>query len=300
MFEISSSLIKKFIYKGNEIDHCPKRVYHTTVKRDYPENESEAMRSGQFFETKCIGSTRDGVRVIDLPRKELSKKQKKENEIEWEKGLAPIHYGEKTIDQIRIEDQVMVFKQKVKKYMMVIDSFNTQVELRYKLNDQFTLVGHPDIFPTPVMTNSGLKVFCIDLKLTKDIDNTFGDFCWGEPERMDNTQGLIYQFLIKSLNENDNPHLSELLTKPLLSMCNNGLVEFRYWVFGYGNRSMRDKFVPVRYDKMDDVEIKERIRRTVRIVDGYETYGWKTNPKHSLCHDCPLKTICSDYDDFNN
>lgn len=300
MFEIRPSLIKQFIYKGNDIEHCPARVYGTYIHPTLDIKETESMIDGQFFETLCIGRTKDGIRVSDLPRKSLSKKQQQENMIEWEKGLAPIHWGEKTVDQIRIEQQVLVFKQKVKKYMMVIEDFNTQTELRMRLSDDFMFVGHPDIFPTPVMTKDGLIVACIDLKLTKDIDNTFGDFCWGDPDRMDNTQGLSYQYLIKNLSLKDNEHLSELLTPQLLSMCNNSLVTFRYWVFGYGNKSMRDKFVPVTYGKLEEIEIKQRIRKTMTLVEQYETYGWKTNPKHSLCHNCPLKDVCNDYDDFNN
>ena len=300
MFEISPSLIKKFIYKGNDVEHCPARVYGTYIKPTLDISSSESMIDGQFFETMCIGSTRDGHRVIDLPRKALSKRQIQENMVEWEKGLAPIHWGEKTVDQIRIEQQVLIFKQKVKKYMMVIEDFNTQTELRLKVSDDFVLTCHPDIFPTPVMTKDGLIPACIDLKLTKDIDNTFGDFCWGDPERMDNTQGIGYQYIIKHLNEKDNEHLADLLTPQLLSMCNNSKVTFRFWVFGYGNKSMRDKFVPVPYGKMEEVEFNERLRKTMRLVGNYETYGWNTNPKHALCHDCPLKDICNDYDDFNN
>jgi hypothetical protein len=281
MFEISPSLTKKFIYKGNDVEHCPARVYGTYIKPTLDIKETESMLDGQFFESLCIGRTRDGVVVDDLPRKQNKTK-------------------DKTVDQIRIEQQALVFKQKVKKYMMVIEDFNTQTELRMKLSDDFVFVGHPDIFPTPVMTKDGLKVACIDLKLTKDIDNTFGDFCWGDPDRMDNTQGLGYQYLIKNLTLKDNEHLSELLTPQLLSMCNNSLVTFRYWVFGYGNKSMRDKFVPVEYNKLAEIEIKERIRKTMTLVGQYETYGWNTNPKHALCHDCPLKDVCNDYDDFNN
>ena len=37
------------------------------------------------------------------------------------------------------------------KRMLVLNDYNTQVELKLKLNEEFGLIGHIDMFPTAVM-----------------------------------------------------------------------------------------------------------------------------------------------------
>lgn len=278
MFYISPSLIKKFFNKGNEVDYCPRRIMDTYINPVEEVKTTLSMESGRFFESLCLGRTRDGEVVDDLNRKKN---------------------GTKTIDQVRIEEQALVFKQKSKKYMMIIDDANTQTEINLKLNDEFTLQGHPDIFPTPVITKDGLKMACFDLKLTKDIDCEFLPFCWGRPDLMDHTQGIGYIYIIENISLGDNEHLSEILTPSVIRLCNANEFVFRYWVFSYGAKGLTDKFVPITYDAHAKNEFKELLRKTMSLIEYNDKTGWKTNPCYKLCNDCPLKATCSDYDVFN-
>lgn len=300
MFWISPSLIKKFFKKGNEIEYCPSRVMNTFISPVVRDVSSESMLYGQFFESLCIGRTRDGICVDDLPRKKLPKKLEEENDaiLQSTDGLI-LHKGEKTVDQLRIEQQALVFKQLSKKYMMMVEDFNTQTEIRMILNSEFGLQGHPDIFPTPILTKKGLKMVGVDLKLTIDTSTEFGDFCWGRPELMDNTQGWIYKHIIKNIKAEDNPHLSDVLIESVISMCHADEVNFYYWVFGYSPKSLNNKFVPVKYDKFAEQETKELIRKTMSIIEMQDKLGWATKPSYKVCNDCPLKKECSDYDEFN-
>lgn len=299
MFAISPSLIKKFFRKGNEIEYCPSRVMNTFISPVVEDSTSESQLYGQFFESLCIGRTRNGVCVNDLPRKKLLYKQKLENERLFEQGLSPIHLGEKTVDQIRIEQQSLVFKQLCKKYMMVIEDFNTQTEIRHVLNSEFVLVGHPDIFPTPILSRGGLRMVGIDLKLTIDTSSEFGDFCWGRPELMDQTQGWMYKYIINNIKPEENTHLSDILIDSVVNMCHQNEVNFYYWVYGYSPKSLNNKFVPVKYDKHAELETKELIRKTMSIVEFNDKKGWPAIPSYKVCNDCPLKTTCKEYDPLN-
>jgi hypothetical protein len=301
MFWISPSLIKKFFYRGNEIEYCPRRIMDTYINPIHEDITTESMLNGKYFESLCIGSTRDGSVVTDLPRKQLTKRQIDENERYLSVGEQPIHIGEKTIDQVRIEQQSLVFKQLAKKYMMTIEPFNTQTEIRLKLNDEFGVEGHPDIFPTPLLSKKlGLIMAWFDLKLTLDLNSEFGNFCWGRPELMDHTQDQGYEYIIRNINTKDNEHLGDILIPSVLNMCHAGAIKGYYWVFSYSNKSMSNKPVPVNYDKHAENEIKELLRKTMSKIEYYDKLNWPTRPNYNVCLTCPLKKECNDYDEFNN
>jgi len=108
-YYINSSLIKKFLKKGTEIDYCAAKVYALYIAKTHKSLPTESMLKGLFFETGCIGATQNGEGVYDLPRNKKT--------------------GAKSIDQIRLEQQIQVFKSMYKEHDIRIEKDNIQLKL---------------------------------------------------------------------------------------------------------------------------------------------------------------------------
>ncbi len=288
-YNISQSLIKKFLRKGDEIPICPKNIYETVIDPEVETPPTEPMLKGSYFETLTLGSGRGGHKTLDLPRKRLTKKQEAENVLREEKGEDAI-LGGKRLDQIRIEEQAERFKILRAQRQIVISEFNTQVRIykKWEENPSIFLRGELDIFPTPVLGRDGLQMAIIDIKLTQKIDNDFGDYCWGAPEHMDHIQGQMYHYLIRDVDYSINKDLREIVTQPVKEMIARNDVLFLYWVFSYGSGDLRDKFVRYDWDKNKEAEFKQSVRRTISIIEDNEAKGWLAEPEYERCNKCPI------------
>lgn len=258
--EISSSLVSRFFSKWGDKEHCPYQVYRTSILRDVDDDSLRRME-GRYFETQCLGATAFGEEH-DLPR---------------------LKNGEKSTAHKRIDAQVMQFELQRRNYMVDVNKFNTQVVLKLRLNDDFIFVGHLDLFPTAILdpdTNTFSMAF-IDLKLAQDSQNTWGDFCWGNPHNITPTQMVGYHVLIRNM---ENP-LNDLEGYPdsVLAMKDN--VRGYYWVFGYNKGGFNPIEVTYTPDKV--AEFRENLRRTMNLVNLYEQKGWEPTPG-GLCDKCPV------------
>ena len=293
-YTISQSLIKKFLDKGDERIICPKNVYYTKIAPEEEIPPTRPMMDGSYFETLALGSGRGGEKTLDLPRKQLTIKQERENRIRVEKGLEPI-LGQKSIAQIRIEEQAERFKLLCAQYQIVVTEYNTQVPIlkRWEEDEEIMLSGELDIFPTPILGKFGLNMAIIDLKLTGKINNDFGDFCWGSPEHMDHIQAQMYHYLIRNIDFSLNKGLKNLVTQPAINIISGNAVLFLYWVFSYGSGVLGDKFVRYDMNHLKFAEMHESIRKTVAAIEKYEEEGWPADPEYERCAGCPL-TNCAE------
>lgn len=261
MFWISQSLIKEFFTKWGDREHCPHRVYRTRILDDYGE-DTLSMEKGKYFETQCIEGTAWGE-VNDLPRK---------------------RNGDKTADHVRIDDAILLFRKIARDKMLSLNEYNTQVELKMKLNSEFGLHGHLDIFPTSFLEDGEFILAFIDLKLTMDITSEWGDYCWGKPQFLDTTQLICYHTLVRHLNNdlNDFQNYPDLV----LESAEKGLIRGFYWVFGY----KKEGFLPleVEYTEMKMSEFRENLRRTMSLINLYTQQNWPKTPG-KVCHKCPVK-----------
>lgn len=296
---LTQSLVSRFLYKGEEREtFCPSKTYHIDMIHSH-HYRTASMLNGSFFETLCIGSGTGGRVTDDLPRKRLVKARELENIKRKETGLPEVK-GDKTMDQIRIEQQVQRFKLLSAKYQVTVEpKGNTQVRIivPWHKNPEIYLSCEFDIFPTAIITNEGLKLAIIDLKLTADINVTFGEYCWGAPEFMDLIQAYMYHYCARQvINHVDtNPNMVELLTKPAVNLIQQNQLEFYYWVFNYKKEELQDKLVKVVWDATKEQEFHEAIRKTVSLIEFYETQSWPTKPQYKLCKectvfDCPART----------
>lgn len=287
-FKINQSTIKKFISRGSEIPHCPQRIYKSYILREFPDPTSLAMLKGKFFESCAIGGVaHGGDSILDLPRKRPLKKDLLKN---------PNAIGAKTTDQVRIEEQVDVFKQKAEKYGIIYNEYNTQTKIykRWHEDPSIILTGELDLFPTIIKYKGSWYLTIIDLKLTANITSTFGDFSWGDFNSMDHLQGQHYQYLLKDLdfdlNDELNPgnHLRELLNKERLQMINDGMLLFIYWVFDYKPK-YNDMFKPYIMHSIDWHHYHETIRKAVSMLEFMKSQNYPCNPG-PLCETCSVKT----------
>jgi hypothetical protein len=300
-FPINQSIIRTFLHNGEEREYCFRRIYLTKIIRTLKEAPSEPMLYGKYFETKCLGKS-SGYDVKDLPRKALTKKVIAENAVRKVEGKPPLQ-GEKYLDHIRVDDQILRFDALVKQYKIIITKENVQVPILtvWDQDPDVLLSAELDVFPTTILLpdetdNNIVKMFAaiIDLKLTADINATYGEYCYGNPAYLDLIQAKMYHYVVRNINKKLNPTLSGLITNTVQSLIDKNLIQFLLWIFNYKKDVLEDKFIRVSWDKNKEAELHESIRKTVSTLEMGEKLDWPTNPVFHLCkscpwHDCPDK-----------
>jgi hypothetical protein len=211
--------------------------------------------------------------------------------------------------QRRILSQVRRFDIKCATHQIsVIKGINTQVKLykQFKENERVILEGTLDLCPTTLLfrkehpkTKHKMNLGTVDLKLTSHIDNTYGEFCYGAPDQLDNTQGKMYHELVRDLdfelNDKYNPGnlLRHLFTEFVQDVINANFYLFYIWVFDYKKEKLDDKFIEVEWDLNKRRELYETIRKTIAELDDIKREPMKTNPMKETCEKCPIMN-CKD------
>jgi hypothetical protein len=270
-YPISQSLIKKFLHNGSDREFCARKIGMVDIFHHYEIEQTDPMIKGKFFETLCIGRSRGGETILDLPRKKLNKIQETENRVLLKNGKPP-KKGEKTADQIRIEEQVQRFKALCTKYQVIVLEENTQVQLavHWEKNTDVILSMEMDIFPTPLLLDNELNAAIIDLKLTADIHSTYGEYCYGDIHNLDLIQGKMYHYGARQLDKELNPHVDNIMTESLQNLIKDNKLLFVLWVFNYKKATLEDKFIKIHWDKSKEAELHESIRKTVALIEMYD------------------------------
>lgn len=243
---MTQSLLKKFIFKGEEIVSCHFKVKRETIDGDYDQS-TKAMNNGVFFETLCLGSGAKGNAIRDLLR---------------------LKTGKKSLDQKRIESQVIEFNKDVKEYKIDINSYTTQQTFvkvwrgLEKFNVIVIFTGDLDILSPIDYKNVHHTLACIDLKLTLDLSSTWGTFAWGAVETMDHTQAYAYTWLTNLI--------------------------FFYMVYDY-KPEMRKRIFKVNTDEIIMREFFEGLRKATAEYIRAEKGGWKKDNTLGLCMKCKVK-----------
>ena len=283
---INQSIIKAFFYKGEKRDYCHRYVKEQCIDKSVSK-ESLSMMCGNYFETLCLGSSMGGKTTYDLPRKILTKKQKENGQ----------KVGDKTIDQIRIEEQALVFNRKKTEHQISVQkNVNTQIEIKklWSVNDNIILKGELDTFPTSIaLPKRGLRLCTIDLKLTQTFTD-FGEYCWATPANIDPIQGYMYSELVRDIDlafnheENPDSRLFMVYTETVQRILSQIDPLFFFWVFTY-KKNPANKFVEVEYNSMKRLELFESIRKTVEEINTNERRGWDREvPSKDNCKQCGI------------
>lgn len=287
---INQSLVKKIIDKfHNEKEFCPKYIKDICIDKkatitnemffESKVPEMESMMKGKFFESLAIGSTTSSDLVLDLPRSKRKSKM----------------YGTKTLDQVRIENQAERFKMRCKQLQVdIVPGHNVHMQIFKRWSDKYMIAGELDIFPVAIYYEEALRLAMIDLKLTADVNSTFGPFSWGDPKNMDHIQADMYHYLIRDVDFEVNPHLKDIFTDRIQQVIKNNEVLFLYWVFGYKEPlDNQERLIERTYGDEHNPgykqgELKERIRKTIAVLEREEQFGWEEKPVQESCRLCPL------------
>lgn len=286
---LSYSIMSRLMFMGNEISICPHEFYRTTITRDYErplltaDGKATPMLCGIYFES-CVAGGGKGQQVKDLPRLKLSLSRYKEM---VKQGLTPM--GERCTDHKRIDEQVlrtkMIFDNKG---VIIIEGKNTQQTVYARWNDEWLIAATPDIFPTQ-MTWDGEDIICtLELKLTANINSTWGKFSWGNSDDLDITQALLGLYICGSeIDPVLNPQIIEILGGKTY------IPNFRffYYVADYKKKDIDSKFIEVKRHKHGSSvdrfrELEQSIRRCIALLEAYEANGWQKMPKYKRCKDC--------------
>lgn len=221
---------------------CPTRWKAQWIDKLITSQSTEAQQKGKYFEQLVLGKGAiENEAVDDLPR---------------------LKNGNKSVDQIRIEEQAELAKDML---------FNTESEhyLGFKVKDVQVRLKHenyPIVLDVLAVDKDGVDID-IDLKLTKDVTQTFGDYGWGNHESLDYLQQVHYHNIYKKIYNKESR--SMLL------------------VFDYSkNRRVKSIELDITDKAIDESEY--RFEAAKEVVTYYNENGWKYNASESECSDCPL------------
>lgn len=245
MFKFSQSSLK-----GMEaVDACPLKWQAVYVNKEWKRTPSLAMLKGSYFEQLWLGSGATDEVVLDLPRKKK---------------------GDKTIDQIRIEEQAERAKQLFDPLHKDFLGFVVhKTQLRFESDDK---EGTADIWATDKEGESWL----IDCKLTEDLTNTWGDYGWGKSyDELDLIQLPHYQDLFE-LQYGHRPRMALFIA----DYSPKKRIEFNEIVVTDQRRQSKDY----------------RFSQARKIYEEYRIEGFPTFPSKKECATCKL--TCKDrYED---
>ena len=260
---ISTTMIKTFFTKGLLKEYCPQYVYHKRIINSFESDSPTPVQlNGLYFETKCFGKSAGNRKFDELPR--------------INKGI------KKSVDNLRIDEQILMFKQLTIDRNFVVDKEMRNVQLFIKGKYPNTIYQDVTVILTAELDYLGpfkdngvfYPTAVVDLKLTKDVDSEWGDFCWGKPEFMDHTQATFISYMTK--------------------------FPFFYWIFDYKPSGRSNRVIQINHDvnHIDPVvankakfrlnQLHEDIRKTVvEIVTNFKT-GWERRPVIENCKKCNL------------
>lgn len=246
---ISQTLIKEF----EKANACPKRIKALYIEKTHLQEDTIAKLSGSYFESYTIGSMGNGSQILKLPRKKN---------------------GDPTVDNQRIDIQIQNFPLVMKKY---------GIEMPKPKSRQIEVVDEIDGWPVKIIIDfiSSIDnpdygkhdIVFFDLKLTKDRDNEFGDFCWGTPENIDHIQAWMYIYVFKKKFKDKLPE--------------DFVPKWFYLIFDY-KPQFGDKLVPVEYDAYYEERFLERFTFCTEKIEEAEKENWPARPDMELCKKCPL------------
>ena len=272
-----------------EVEWCPKRLYHKYIAEDYPRDPTHAMLEGLYGETLLLGSAAHGERQDDLPRK---------------------NDGSKRVSQIRIEKQMDRLYGFMYAHGVKLHEHNKQVRLIAKYRPHVWLTGEFDIFPTYIKGQPSI----VDVKTTKDV---FSDFfsiadrwvrtscnhCWGNYDRIAKNQPLFYHHIARNFSEltlEQMIRFNEPQKAKYEWLYNQNEdfsdTNFYYFVAGIGKPEIDDqlRMYEYQYNNQREVLLDTLIQAAVgRIKEGLST-DFAAKPNKDICKSCALKNTCKD------
>lgn len=248
MVRIRQSTIKAF----KREKHCPRKINESMILRKVENLPTDSMLKGKIFEQLCFG--------LITPEDPI---------------IPKLRNGKLSVDYERIIQQAEFFRNKFSNdYKINIHEKNIRLEYQYA--DDIILEGEIDAIGEilDISLNDKPIMGILDIKLTKNIYNQYGDFCWAYPFNMDHSQPFMYTKLWK---ENFGPE-----------------IPFFYLVFDY-KPTPEFKVIRKQLTGLESLEFQEDIRKTHERIIHYNQHGWPEIPSFEECKGCPLSVNCKSF-----
>lgn len=223
---------------------CPRKL-RAELDGLHKRKASDAMIKGQYFEYAIFKTKNREGEIPKIPR---------------------LRKGKKSTAHVRIEDQAI-------KFFEVCD----ENQIKFYGTDR---TFHTDLFGFETFgtwDGYGLykgKPVVIDIKLTQNVDNSFGDFCWGDIDSMDKIQADMYMTAGRKIDQV--PY------------------NFLYMVFDY-KKNPGYVLHYVEYDQNTAVRVQERLQETESKLLLAESEGWPAVSLQNECNDCCFSDTCKSF-----
>jgi len=240
-------IITQSMIKDWKTTPCPIHFREKWINKTIPWRESEPMLWGKWFEFQAIGGTahmdEEGVPKLT---------EKMEKSVFYTRALEQVKMWHKIVKECGIEN--------------IIAQEYLEAEIVFEYNSMKLPVkigGTTDLS----CTMDG-KAAIIDIKLTGNVKNTYGDFAWGAPETMNMIQPVHYTLLKKIQTGID--------------------YDFYFLVFdisaAMGVKFYKTEIKPERYEyhEKDVFAVWNEIYYAMK-------HGFEPTPKFEICRDCPVK-----------
>lgn len=288
-FYLTQSLIKQLTDRfGEEKQFCPHNIYHLYVLKDFKTRRSEPMIEGTFGESLILGQVAKNEAVINRlrPNKSTNKPRVAEQRI--------------IMQAERFQHIASIFQ------INVIPGINVQVPVFKKFGNSVMLRGELDIFPTTIIWDDQLSLAIIDIKFTADVNSTFGEYSWGDTEKVDYIQADFYHYLVRDFDLalnikhghefNSRVGYKNIFTDFVRKVIENNDLKYIYMIFGYKKPDLENQFQMINrtyIENNSDIrerELVQRIRKSIAILSHSHSSGWPKRPNRDICKNCPLNT----------
>jgi hypothetical protein len=255
---------------------CPKRYYLEEITGEVQRYASDAMNYGNYFEFHATGQLpKDGKVPIIPPLKKMVKG-----------SLVPT-------DQRRVDEQIQNFFKLMKQKGIRIVRTGYQADFRF--NKDTIIFGTLDC-----LVDWNGKPYIMDIKLTADINSTYGDFCWGKfTEKFDektikmypNKEGVYVARFTKDEGEMD--LIQAFYYKYMMSKVTKTEWGFIYVVFDYKRKELSHKIIEVENSEEGTRDMIERIEGTKYKLDAFRKMDYAPIPSMDECKGCKAESCAS-------
>ena len=247
-------VLSQSIAKSLDNDYlCPRYYYLYNLTGMYQEPASEAMMKGQRFEWLAVNSPNREGQIPELPK---------------------LKNGNKSTDELRIEEQALVFKEVLPHYNMKIvlpeGADNPSAAVNWEHGEDVLLTG---IFDAVILWDGVPAI--MDLKLTGSLISRWGPNGkpgWGDYFNMDHIQAYLYMYLAEKIFKRK--------------------MRFVYALFEYGP-DPKFKFLEIKDSGIHRAEMMQRLDGARDKLLAMKEAGYPRQGHYRQCAKCAEKDTVS-------
>jgi hypothetical protein len=240
---------------------CPQRYYMEEITGDLQRYSSEAMLYGNYFEYHATGQLpSDGKIPVIEPLKKMRNG-----------SFIPAA-------QQRIDLQIKRFPGIMKEYGIKIVKTGSEINMQF--NNGIVIFGTLDCL---VEWNG--QPYIMDLKLTSDVNNTYGDFSWGQFQEKHPTKEGVYVARFVPEQEEGMDIIQPFAYTYMMEKRTNSKWGFIYAVFDH-KTNPEFKIIEVEHSEEGRRDMIERLNGTRAKLETFYKLNYKPIPSMRECKGC--------------